>query len=292
MDYLGWELARQRAALWALLGGGDAEEEERPSEEETSAWGQESSGGGTRRSLAGPGRGGRRGAGRAGRYAGEREQAPLAGGPGAWERVREAAEGRLGGTPEGPEAPVSAWERISSEEAVPSARGGGDAETGAPAAFPWIAPEEPRRTPRFGTGGALELSGPSGGRNAFETAWETEAESGMEARLAAEAAGGRRAEGDFAAGGPAWKTGPSSERRTGGGEAAGDMFAAPGRGGTGTARPGGGAPAETAGQGGRRVLPWEGGRESAALRAEAEARALSRAVQRDARRYDGGFTIY
>lgn len=67
MDYLGWELARQRAALWALLGGGDAEEEERPSEEETSAWGQESSGGGTRRSLAGPGRGGetRRGAGRA-----------------------------------------------------------------------------------------------------------------------------------------------------------------------------------------------------------------------------------
>lgn len=201
MDYLGWELARQRAALWALLGGGDTE-----------------------------------------------------------------------------------------EEAGPSARGGGGAETGA--ASRQRAPEEARRTPRFGTGGAAVPSEPSGGRNAFETVWETEEESGMEARLAAEAAGGRRAEGDFAAGGAAWKPGPTSEGRTGGGEAAGDTFAAPGRGGTGTARPGGGAPAETAGQGGRRVLPWEGGRESAALRAEAEARALSRAVQRDARRYDGGFTIY
>ena len=31
---------------------------------------------------------------------------------------------------------------------------------------------------------------------------------------------------------------------------------------------------------------------AAALRAEEGARALSRAVQRDARRYDGGFTVY
>ena len=37
--------------------------------------------------------------------------------------------------------------------------------------------------------------------------------------------------------------------------------------------------------------PW-GEAASAALRAEDEAAALSRAVQRDARRYDGGFTIY
>lgn len=42
---------------------------------------------------------------------------------------------------------------------------------------------------------------------------------------------------------------------------------------------------------GRRDLPWESGA-SAALRAEEDARALSRAVQRDARRYDGGFIIY
>ncbi len=37
--------------------------------------------------------------------------------------------------------------------------------------------------------------------------------------------------------------------------------------------------------------PWSGG-ETAALQAEDHAKALSRAVQRDARRYDGGFTIY
>ncbi len=41
-----------------------------------------------------------------------------------------------------------------------------------------------------------------------------------------------------------------------------------------------------------RTLPWGEGWESPALRAEDGAKALSRAVQRDARRYDGGFTIY
>lgn len=41
-----------------------------------------------------------------------------------------------------------------------------------------------------------------------------------------------------------------------------------------------------------RTLPWREGWESPALRAEDGAKALSRAVQRDARRYDGGFTIY
>ena len=38
--------------------------------------------------------------------------------------------------------------------------------------------------------------------------------------------------------------------------------------------------------------PWDGGGTSAALRAEDGAKALSLAVQRDARRYDGGFGLY
>ena len=61
----------------------------------------------------------------------------------------------------------------------------------------------------------------------------------------------------------------------------------------------GGAASETLGgrllrggpEGGvRRGWLWDGG--AAVLRAEEDAAALSRAVQRDARRYDGGFTIY
>lgn len=303
MDYLAWELARQRAALWALLGGGEPEEEgeELPSREDPSARGRESFGDGTRRSPAPLERAEGRGAGRDGRYAAGREQAgvPPVGGPGAWETAREAAGGRLDSASGGPEAPVSAWEQVSGEETGASARGGGDAGTGP--ASRQRAPEEARRTALFGTGGAAEP--PSGGRNALETApeaaWETaasgaesRAESGLEARLAAEAAGGRGAGRGFDAGRLTLEAGSSSGRRTGGGETAGDSFAVTGRGGTGTARPGGGGTAETAEQGGRRALPWGGGWESAALRAEAEARSLSRAVQRDARRYDGGFTIY
>ena len=52
------------------------------------------------------------------------------------------------------------------------------------------------------------------------------------------------------------------------------------------------------GRGGRREtglarsLPWGEGWESPALQAEKGAKALSRAVQRDARRYDGGFFLY
>ena len=196
MDYLGWELARQRAALWALLSGGEpGEGEERPSEEETSARGREAAGGGPRRSPAGLARARGRGAGRAGRYAAGREQAgvPLVGGPGAWETAREAAGGRLDKAPEDLETPVSAWERVSGQEAGTSARGGGGAETGAPIASRQWAAEAARRTPRFGTGGAAEPSEPSGGPGALEAAWETGAESAVDARLAAAAAGGSRA---------------------------------------------------------------------------------------------------
>ena len=78
----------------------------------------------------------------------------------------------------------------------------------------------------------------------------------------------------------------------GGGDAAGDASAMIRRDGTGMARSG--RDAGTVGQGERlsRTLPWGDGWESPALRAENGAKALSREVQRDARRYDGGFPIY
>lgn len=70
---------------------------------------------------------------------------------------------------------------------------------------------------------------------------------------------------------------------------------APGGGGGAMAESGAVPPAAGGGaripETGRRGAPWERSA-SAALQAEDAARALSQAVQRDARRYDGGFTIY
>lgn len=292
MNYLGWELARQRAALWALLSGEEpGEEEDSPSREDASARGREAAGVGTRRSPAGLARARGRGAGRAGRYAAGREQAgdPLVGGPGAWEVAREAAGGRLDKAPEDLETPVSAWERVSGQEAGASAQGSGGAEAGGSELSRQWAAEEVRRTPRFGTGGAKEPPEFSGGPGTLEAARKTGAEFAAEARPAA-AAGGSRAGTDSAAGGIALDMGLPSELWSGGGKAAGNTSAVMSSGGIGPARLGGGGSVITPGQRGHRVLPWGG--ESAALRAEAEARALSQAVQRDARRYDGGFTIY
>lgn len=70
---------------------------------------------------------------------------------------------------------------------------------------------------------------------------------------------------------------------------------APGGGGGAMAESGSIPPAADGGgrilETGRRGAPWERSA-SAALQAEDAARALSQVVQRDARRYDGGFTIY
>ena len=102
------------------------------------------------------------------------------------------------------------------------------------------------------------------------------------AEAAETAAGGRRA----------GEAGPVSLRRSGG--AAGGAFIPARRDGAGTARLGGGGLDGAPGRETRlsRPLPWGEGWKSPALRAEDGARALSKAVQRDARRYDGGFTIY
>lgn len=79
-----------------------------------------------------------------------------------------------------------------------------------------------------------------------------------------------------------------------GGKTAGGASASTVRGGGGALYAGGEGFPAAAGRGEPLLpfLPWSGGWESAALQAEEEARALSRAVQRDARRYNGGFTIY
>ena len=309
MDYLGWELERQRAALWALLGGGETEGgdvsgEESPAWEEFSGRDGEAPAEGTRRSSESLEKARKRGSGRTGRYAagGGEAGGPLAGAPGAWEMVREADWAALAGESDGPEPPVSG--ALQSGEAGAPARGRRGAETGVSPLSRRYVPEEMRRTPRIGTGGAAELRGASGGQRGYEEEWETAAGTGPEAEMAAGAARGRRAGEGSAEWGPAVEADRvlSPRERTGGGGMAGgavrgvsgEASAAISRDGAGMVRSAGGSPAGAAGRGEQlfRVLPWGEGWESPALRAEDGAKALSRAVQRDARRYDGGFTIY
>ena len=305
VDYLGWELERQRAALWALLGGGETEEreasgEKSPAWEEFSGWEDQAPADGTRRSPESLEKARRRGSGRTGRYAAGRGEAggPLMGAPGAWEMVQEADWTALAGGSDG--LPVSV--ALQSGEAGSPARGRRDAETGVSPLSRRYAPEERRRTPRIGTGGAAGLRGSSSGQRDYVEEWETADGTGAEA--AAEAAGKRRTGEDFAEWGPAVESDRvlSPREKTGGGGMAGgavrgvsgEVSAAISRDGAGMIWPIGGGLAGTAGRGERlsRALPWGEGWESPALRAEDGAKALSRAVQRDARRYDGGFTIY
>lgn len=302
MDYLGWELERQRAALWALLGGGRAEDGEAPEEEDT-AWEGKALPGGRRRSPAGSGTArGNAVPQSAGRYAakeGAEAGGPLVGAPGAWETVLAAEKAlRPAGEAGAWETPVGPWEGISGEEAEFSARRGEgtgagfsprrDEGTGAGfsprkdggtevLAFAASRQKEEAHGPAGeGTGSRTALEGPSARREAGtgETA---------EAAVAAEtAAGGRRA----------GEADPASLRKSGGD--AGGVSIPARRDGAGTARLGGGGLDGAPGRETRlsRPLPWGEGWKSPALRAEDGARALSKAVQRDARRYDGGFTIY
>ncbi|WP_295755289.1 hypothetical protein [uncultured Oscillibacter sp.] len=292
MDYLGWELERQRAALWALLGGGRAEDGEAPGEEDT-AWEGKALPGGRRRSPAGSGTArGNAVPQSAGRYAakeGAEAGGPLVGAPGAWETVlaaekalRPAGEDGAGEAAEGP------WEGISGEEAeFPARKGGGmgagfsprkDGGTEVRAFAAFRQKEEAQGPAGEGTGSRTALEGPSARREAGtgETAARRTAEA------AETAAGGRRA----------GEADPASLRKSGGD--AGGVSIPPRRDGAGTARLGGGGLDGAPGRETRlsRPLPWGEGWKSPALRAEDGARALSKAVQRDARRYDGGFTIY
>lgn len=249
VDYLGWELERQRAALRALLGGGGPEEDE-PLRREA-AGGGEAAGGETRRSpedrRAAWGRSALR---KAGRYAEEAGETPE-GLPGTWEAIRGAAGDRAPGEDGEPEAIAGAAAENPGGWETAESRMRRAIEEGAP--FRRRAPEE--TGPRAGRGGAAELRSPSGG---WADEWgEQTAEQTAETELTAETAGEGRAIDRFAAG--------EKHRAAGGAEQEERLI---------------------------RTLPWGKGWESAALRAEEGARALSRAVQRDARRYDGGFTIY
>ena len=286
MDYPARELERQRAALRALLGGGSMEGERAPRE------------GGplpdrAGRSPAEPGTAREstvlRGAGRYAGNRGSREFSPDL--PGAGEAAREGGEKAFSFEPGGLDAPASAWEGIPGRAAGSLAQEGREAGAEAPAGFRRAAPEELPSPAREGTGPRAALLGASGGREARQ-ARETAADRTPEA---AGTAGGGHGGKRFAGERPAPGVGPFPMDASGRGEASGRASSgATRRDGGGTGRPGGGGPEGAPGQGERlsRPLPWSGGGESSALRAEDGARALSRAVQRDARRFDGGFPLY
>ena len=230
MDYLKWELERQRRALWALLGGAerredgeDAQEAARHPAETGTAW--------------------RNAARRDGETA--RGEVPAdAGGEEARGAVRRASRDRPRGEDGALKTPEGAWRRALAAETL-------ERETLERETLERAAADRPAAA--------------RGGERAERPLPET-------ARPAAPGETAARPE--------------EAPRRTRGGERQGGL----GRSGTGAAAGGPGergtawAPEEQAG-------PW-GERASAALRAEDGARALSRAVQRDARRYDGGFTLY
>lgn len=276
MDYLGWELERQRSALAALLLGVSE----------------------ARDSVQGDAR--RKNGGAPELYSRSGQQAL-----GAWEVVRAAGQDREGVGIETVETPVSAWEALLGGEDVWAVRQdrevGGAGTMGTPvSAWESILGGEagaPIRSrgeswPRLGggTGARPEFARPSGGYTARRGMRRTEAGLAAETQgLTAEiqdlpAGGGGDGAGDGAA--PP-ETGASRNRAAGNNAAAGypERFRRVdrGRGNTTDALGLNGPSAGTA--------PW-GGWGTAALRAEDSAKALSRAVQRDARRYDGGFNIY
>lgn len=236
MDYLSWELERQRAALGALLGGGEARDGEAAPE-------------GERRSPAELETARRDAAGRAGRYAGGGDDTavPDSGAPGAWEAVQGDWEGSWG-TEEGGgfRAGEGARVRALSRGEGPQRRTAALREAAREGTGPWT-------------------SHPGGSAAAPESPAELRAEA-MEPP--AEHAGETGAGEDAAKGSGGWEDAGSAAAR---------------------------APRSTLvwgpsrfGRGG----PWGGGGVSTALQAEDGAKALSLAVQRDARRYDGGFGLY
>jgi len=275
MDYLGWELERQRAVLTALLlGGGEAQDGEAVPD-------------GERRSPAEPEAARGNAAGQAGRYAGggRYSGAPTGGASEFWETVREARQGRLPQGTGSVKPPVSAWEAVLGAETGYAAQGG----RGDPFVLRQAFQEEGQGPLSEGTGTQAELSPSSGGYAGRTGRQASAAGNAAETAMEAAAAAGERRVG---------------ERRA---ESVSDVWGAAG---TDAAvrqfrwtpvvrhaspvRQIGGGPAETLEQGEApdEIGLWGGGWGSAALQPEDSAKALSRAVQRDARRYDGGFTIY
>lgn len=287
MDYLEWELERQRGALRALLGGGSLDGEAlRETGPKRQPAGTDAAGGSAlgqtvrfdgptraegrqpaRRSAAPAGMGAGQPAERSAAFAGMEEGQPAgrSAAPAGAEAeqpaeqetdrpmdrfpIRRNGSNRPEGAGGGSDAPVSAWEQVLA------------GEMDAPGQPGWDGPEElpsetPARPPREGTGPLAALPGASGEYE--RRTWSAEAPERAGVRRAGEP-GGVDAAGAYTTGFRLANRRPAWALETG----------------------------EPAGRAGHR----DGGG-AAASRAEDSARALSRAVQRDARRYDGGFTIY
>lgn len=290
MDYPGWELERQRAALAALLLGGAAAERAAdpqaparhgPAGDAAAAGGEngaEDAAARNEEAVSGEGRGLSQAAHRAGRNSGRREKTPAP--PSAWEELL------------GAETAAELLERKNWGAGVPGTAGGGGTAQGAVGQFP-------------NRQAAAQKAGP--GRSE-RTGGQAAEEAAPDLRAAEEADGVLygRGGGETAAGKAAVRKMMGKEAapvRSSGGEGdAGKNAAAVDPLRAARFRRGGGEAVQAPGQDGLPVfqsleltggtVPWGAGRGAGAARTEDGARALSRAVQRDARRYDGGFTIY
>lgn len=253
MDYPAWELERQRRALAALLSGGGEREEDRRERR------RRDGGADARRQGGETGDGGTESGGETG-------DASV---PGAWEAVRKASRDRASGSGEAAR-PWSVWERIQDAESggAPAEWGRSGEDAGEMAAADRGRADGPEA--EESPGGRKGRRAPEKGRR------EAPGDRSFEAAEAAEFAdrGGGEAFPGWGNGGD-WKV--PGKRTDWGGAVAGRTARRRGGGLTGTADGTG---------------FWGGGWGSAALREEEGAKALSRAVQRDARRYDGGFSLY
>lgn len=263
MDYLGWELERQREALAALLLGGREIRDGEPTR------------GGTRQgdtAIPEP-------------DAGSGQQAL-----GAWEARQRRESARAGVV----EAPVSAWEAVLGGEEVWAVRqdreNGGAGTTETPVSTWTILGGEAngrinsekaawlRRS--GGTGAPPESPRPSGGYPARRGIRRIEADLTAQTQAAPAESGGDGAVSSEAR--------AKQDRTTESTVAA--KYPAP----FFIVRRGGGSTADALTEDGPAAagsVSW-GRWGAAALRAEDSAKSLSRAVQRDARRYDGGFNIF
>lgn len=254
MDYLKWELERQRAALTALLLGGGEDGGTALREEK-------------RRSPGVPDAAGKRAAGDAGRYA----EPP----GGDWSPENKFPEGRKAGRNTGtaelgaagagtPEISLNARERRSASKDGPFAGTDQNVETDVPVSFV--------KAPR------VRLGGEAGAQPDLPGSFAEHRTQRGGQEVPAGHAGARSQAAGYAGGGGSGSTRmrqPAAVRRSNWTVAgAEDRYGLP-------------VLQETVGGG-----PWGGGRGPAVQRAEDGAKALSRAVQRDARRYDGGFNIY
>lgn len=292
MDYPGWELKRQRAALAALLLGGGAAEgdtgpqgpvQRSPAEDSAQAvrktgmgqaavWDQER--------VPEEGTGPRMVAHRAGGDSSHRRDTRLP--PSAWEEIL------------GAEAAAEVLERKSWGAEFPEPAGGGRDGQGAAGKFPGRG----SRAPEAGRSGSGRGGGQAAGDAAAGRRAERELDDVLLARAAGEAMAGETIAGASVGGEAAFA------RAFHGGEAAGKNNNAAARDPLRAAqfRSSSGKAVQAPGQDGLPVFqsleltggtgPWSAGRYAGEAKAEDGARALSRAVQRDARRYDGGFTIY